>query len=335
MRSSRLTTFAVVATVLVVGCGSEGGGSPGGGGGFHVTYRLPAAADQSEVDVPSDGLEVLTDGGSKVWATAWNRGFPIGPAIVTTTAGSGTEEGLPRFVVHEGDGAFTAWCADAKALKGTELLGRQVRRYGCRDIGMGNAFEATELWLDAETGLVLRWSTDSETITALAVDVDARLPEGVFSAPPTPVPTDPTKHPAVPAFRLPQVGGGVVSSDGLLGKPLVIVTSDGSRARELLDRLMPMTRGGTAPRLLGLVPITGEPAGWATDVAGLSRRLAATVDVGTFPVSTAFDVNSEVVSKLHGRRDAVVLVGSDGRVARVVWREARDADLRRLVAALR
>jgi dipeptidyl aminopeptidase/acylaminoacyl peptidase len=228
LRRPTLVPIAVVAGVgalIVTGCGpstpdstaDNPAGGPAGSpaGGFRVTYKLTSTTGEQNFDK----LDVLTDGRAKVrttigiFGTKGEAGRVVSDgsrAVVLSPAdngryGAGSSYAdmkvseVQHYVLHDGDASLAAWCADAKPAGTAQVLGRSARHYTCKDPGIEQLERAKELWVDQQTGLILKWKVgsgghDFTTATAIGIDVHARLPADAFSLRPAPGAT-PEKSP--------------------------------------------------------------------------------------------------------------------------------------------
>jgi hypothetical protein len=214
-RLGRRPSLASIAVVVVVGalivasCGSSTTDSTADSpaGGFRVTYKLTSTAGEQNFDK----LDVLTDGRAKVRTTIGAFGTK-GDAARFISDGSHAVAFIPdeknggygagssysdekvsevqHYVLRESDGSLAAWCVDAKPAGTAPVLGRSARHYTCKDPGIELLERAKELWVDQQTGLILKWKlgsgSDSSTATAIQIDVHARLPADAFSLQPAP-----------------------------------------------------------------------------------------------------------------------------------------------------
>ena len=213
----KLAPTAVVAglgALVITSCGSTTTSSTGDdpAAGLHVTYELTSTGGG---ELNYDMWDVLTDGGAKVRETigdlstkeeagrrvsdgthavefgaADNGGFGAGSSYA-----DGKVSDVQHYVLRDGDASLAAWCADAKPAGTAQVLGRSARHYTCRDPGIQQPERAKELWLDQQTGLILKWEDGSETTaTAIVIDVHVKLPADAFSLQPAPGAT-PEKSP--------------------------------------------------------------------------------------------------------------------------------------------
>jgi hypothetical protein len=250
---------------------------------------------------------------------------------------------VPRFVVHEGDGTLAAWCADAKAAGSADVRTRATRHYSCRaPESEPMLLKGKELWVDQQTGLILKWIVSDLTATVSEIDLNATIPAESFALKP-PRGAQDQAHPAVPAFRLPRIGGGELTMDTYRGAPVVILLGDAEGIRSLVERVLPMTGGGKSPRVFGLLHSL-PPADWKgsllnrSDAAALAKVVSASV--GSFQVPVGIDFKGGVSVNMTNDLDpqnaetAVVLVGSDGNISRVAAPSTTDSVLRGWIAGL-
>jgi hypothetical protein len=345
-----ITIAAALGGALIAGCGvkSEDASAPQSIHGYRVSYQLQSAGAG---EVNFDKIEVLSDGDAKVRLTFGEGAeeFTVtdgARAVSVSGDGTSNEEvkvsDVPRFVVHEGDGTLAAWCVDAKVAGNAYVLLRATRHYSCRDPGSESLFKGKELWVDQQTGLILKWIASDLTVTASEIDVDASLPADSFSVQP-PQGANDRAHPPVAEFRIPRVGGGELTMDAYRGEPVVILLGDAAGIRALVERVLPMTGGGKSPPVFGLLHSV-PPADWtgsllnSSDVTALARAVSAST--GSFQVPVGIDFKGGVSVNMTDPLDpqnavtAVVLVRSDGTVSRVAAASTTDSELRDWIARL-
>ena len=219
-RRPTLVSTAVVAglgVLIVTSCGSTTTDSTADNpaGGFRVTYKLTSTAGEQNFDK----LDVMTDGRAKVRTTIGIFGTKAEVGRVVSDGsravrfspadngryGAGSSYAdmklseVHPYVLRDGDGSLAAWCADAKPAGTAQVLGRSARHYTCKDPGIEQLERAKELWVDQQTGLILKWKVgsgghDFTTATAIGIDAHARLPADAFSLQPAPGAT-PEKSP--------------------------------------------------------------------------------------------------------------------------------------------
>ena len=355
-----------LGAVYLSGCGSTSGTSAVGPRadpspsrgvvGFLVTYRLASTGGGEQ---NFDKLEVLTDGRAKVRETIGVFGAKAEVARLVTDGlravaftadgnggyGAGSKyqqlkvSEFPRFVLRDGGRALDAWCADAKVVGTAEVLGRSTQHYGCRDPGIEKLEQAKDLWVDQQTGLILKWTKGSGgnnvmSATATRVDLHANLPTDAFS----------TQRPAraqdaasvfPTGFRLARVGGGELNVDTT--RPVILVIGRPDDIRTLVARLLPLTGGGKSPMVVGLlVPaIPADRPGSLlnpSDSAALAKTVSASA--GTFQVPVGIDFKGNVSGQADGTRElgsqkaAVVLMNSHGKLSHVAPPSTSDSELR-------
>jgi hypothetical protein len=219
-RPTLVSTVVVgLAALIVASCGSTTSDSTADNpaGGFRVTYKLASSSGSGEVNF--DKLDVLTDGRVKVRETIGifgtkgevGRLVSDGSRAVAFTAadngrfGAGSSYAdikvseVQHYVLRDGDSSLAAWCAHAKPAGTAQVLGRSAHHYTCKDPGIELLERARELWVDQQTGLILKWKVgtggdDFTTATAIAIEAHARLPADAFSLQPAPGAT-PEKSP--------------------------------------------------------------------------------------------------------------------------------------------
>ena len=183
---------------------------PSGGASSSTPNWWKLTDSTGSEDLNFDKLDVLTDGRAKVRMTIGIFGGTKDEESLVVSDGSHAVLFLPadnggygagssymdskvsdvgHYVLREGDGFLAAWCADAKPAGTAQVLGRSARQYTCTDPGDEELEQAKELWVDQQTGLILKWNgggDDFTTGTAIGIDVHARLPADAFSLQPAP-----------------------------------------------------------------------------------------------------------------------------------------------------
>jgi hypothetical protein len=245
------------------------------------------------------------------------------------------------FVFEPGRSRFAQRCGDAKRLRTQTLIGTVAVRYACARTESGGqvSWEAHEMSLDQATGLLLRDSGDDFTMVVTEVSRNPNIDEDTFSTT-LPEGAEDTAHPKLDDFRLPRVGGGEVALADYPGRPLVIVAGDAEGIRRTVQRLLPLTGGGTKPQALGMLTAT-PPEEWKGSLLNLddAKSFAASVSktAGTFNVPVAHRPQggagyqiTEVAGIEAGqtRPTAVGFTRSDGTLAHVTTDTATDAELR-------
>jgi hypothetical protein len=349
-------TFAAVALLgaaLATACGSSKAhpGAVPGAQGYRVTYALQQTGGG---DQNFDKLQVITDGRAKVKMTDGNgeQGYTITDGTrafqVNRDAGDKYWEqtqvsAVPRFVVHDSDGTLAAWCANAQAAGTADVLKRTTRHYTCPEWNPNSdeTVQVQELWVDQQTGLILRWTDGDSQATASAIDLHAAIPpDTLVLEPPSGAPEQ--AHPGLPKFQVPRIGGGQLTAATYQGAPLVIVTGDAAGIRAFIDRLLPLTGGGKSPQVIALLKFD-DFGNWngsllnPADVAALAKSISASA--GTFKVPAGIDFKGALGSQLNGSNDATnhvtdaVLIDRGGTVVRVAVSTATDNELRGWIGA--
>jgi hypothetical protein len=352
---------ALALLAVVAGCGQEEQPPSSIGGAdlvrvqYTVTFSAEGEEQRQEMEVIADGdrrarltITASSDETAERTATVWD-----GTAVLTYDKNADPpynrienpkqeEFGeLPVFVFHPGSDRFAQACVGARRVGIHTLIGRAAVRYACApsEAGGEEPREAHELSLDQATGLLLKDTGDGATLLATKVDFkpviaadtfSTKLPEGVENA----------AQPKLDHFRLPRVGGGELALDTYLGRPLVIVAGDPEGIRQMVQRLLPLTVGGTKPQLLGML-IAIPPEDWKGSLLDPedAKSFADSVSksAGTFKVPVAIDPKGGAGYEITGpagveagqtRPTAVGFVRSDGTIAHVTTDKATDDELR-------
>lgn len=250
---------------------------------------------------------------------------------------------VPVFVYQLGSDRFAQACADARRVGTHTLIGRTAVRYDCApsEGGGEGPREAHVMSLDQATGLVLKDTGDDVSLVATKVDFNPAVAEDTFC---TKVPVEDATQPKLDHFRLPRVGGGELALETYLGQPLVIVAGGPEGIRQVVQRLLPLTAGGTKPQLLGLliaIPPSGDWKGSRLDPED-AKAFADSVSksAGTFKIPVAIDPKGAAGYQITSPAGieagqtsptAVGFVRSDGTIAHVTTDKAIDDELRNQV----
>jgi hypothetical protein len=258
----------------------------------------------------------------------------------------GEVETPPIFVYAERSQYLDSACPQARDLGTDTVLGRAAVRYACADsviLGIHDVPGGVhEMSLDQATGLLLKDSGSAHTVVATEIEMDPAVDAATFS---TERPAGPaaraedSAHQKIDDFRLPRVGGGEVALADF-PPPLIIVAGGAAGIRTMVARLLPLTRGGDRPRVIGL--LTAVPsADWTgsllnpSDAASFADR--ASQAAGRFPVPVAVDIKgaagyqiTQAAGVEAGQTSpiAVGFIASDGVLAHVVTDAATDEELR-------
>jgi hypothetical protein len=198
-----------------------------------------------------------------------------------------------------------------------------------------NLFLADEIWVDNESGLILQWWQDLLRFTATEIDLRATLPADAFAMPTAPASSGPKAQP-IPTFQIPLVGGGNLTDATYKGMAVVFVAGDAKSIRALVARLLPLTSGGKAPRVIGLwlyddfTGLNGSLLNPA-DVAAWAKQISA--KAGKFDVPVGIDFKGNVAGHMTGefypenRQAVAILTDTNGMRVKIVPATASDADL--------
>ena len=278
---------------------------------------------------------------------------------------------LPPMTVffRPGTEAFNEMCPNARPLSTRSLLGRTAVRYACdkapdADDVSADTLEPREIALDQQTGLVLANGPSVATEVTFGPPIDAEtfstaLPAGAESLEPPddegsqPPPDGPSsRNLPLDDFRLPAVGGsGYVDRASYRGKPFVVVTGSADGIRSALRRLLPMTRGGSKPAVIGFLfalPSSDWKGSLLNPADEKSFLDSVSKTAGRFPVPVGIDVKGgaglAITQEISGVQPwdpgfdkvvSIAMFASDGTLQRaVVADKATDADLRAWLARL-
>jgi len=192
-------------------------------------------------------------------------------------------------------------------------------------------------------------SGEGFTTAATELSPDPAIDENTFS---TQVPkgAKDAAHPRVDDFRLPRVGGGEVALADYRGQPLIIVAGPVAGVRQLVNRLLSMTGGGTKPQVVGVlvaVPPEDRKGSLLNPEDAKSFADSVSESAGTFEVPVGIDIKGAASYSFTGLvpeiqpgqpghlvRTAVALIRSDGTVDRVATDTATDVQLGSWIADL-
>jgi hypothetical protein len=264
----------------------------------------------------------------------------------------GDVEVPPIFVYLEGSQYLDSACPQARDLGTHSVLGRTAVRYACADsviLGMHDVPGGEhEMSLDQATGLLLKDTGSAHTVVATEVEMDPVVDADTFSTDQPAGQAARVDNPAdqkIDDFRLPRVGGGEVALADF-PPPLIIIAGDAAGIRTMATRLLPLTRGGHRPRVIGLLTAV-PPADWTGsllnpgDAASFADQ--ASQAAGRFPVPVAVDIKGAAgyqITQAAGVEagqtspDAVGFIASNGTLAHVVTEAATDQELRDRIDAL-
>ncbi|TDO46152.1 hypothetical protein EV643_1114 [Kribbella sp. VKM Ac-2527] len=351
--------LAVLALVAACGEGELPTSSIGGSDLIRVRYTVTFSADGEE---QRQEMEVIADRDQRARVTI--IASPDETAVGAVTIWDGTavltydknsdppynrienprqeEFGeVPVFVYQLESDRFAQACADARRVDTHTLIGRTAVRYACApsEAGGEGSREAHEMSLDQATGLVLKDTGDGVSLVATMVDFNAAIAADTFSTK-LPDGVENAAQPKLDHFRLPRVGGGELALDTYLGQPLVIVAGDPEGIRQTVQRLLPLSGGGTKPQLLGML-IAIPPEDWKGSLLDPEDAKAFADSVskaaGTFKIPVAIDPKGAAgyhITSLAGveagqtRPTAVGFVRSDGTIAHVTTDKTTDDELR-------
>jgi hypothetical protein len=287
---------------------------------------------------------VLTDGGAKVRITPSDAsGYYEVTDGVSAMIWRPTEvqavkvSDLGRFVLHDSDHTLSAWCANAKQSATANVLNRSAHHYTCTPVNLVSnpMYFADEIWLDKESGLILQWRQGDVRFTATQIDLHATLPGDAFAMPTAPASSTATE-PTTPTFQIPLVGGGNLTDTTYKGAPVVYLAGDANTIRALTARLLPLTSGGTAPRVIGLwlyddfTDLNGSLLNPA-DVAAWAKQISA--KAGKFDTPVGIDFKGQAAGQMTGdfdpanRQAVAILTDANGKPVKILPATASDADL--------
>jgi hypothetical protein len=252
----------------------------------------------------------------------------------------------PAFILPEGSDEFARMCPGGRPLGTHTVLGRTAVRYACAaSADEDTAPTPQEISLDQATRLLLRQSGAGVTVEATEFELHPAVDADTFSTD-RPAGVDDLAGPKIDDLRLPQIGGGQLALADY-PRPQVIVTGSAAGIRAVLNRLLPLTRGGVKPQVIGiLIAIPGPD--WKgslldpDDAASFATEAAKSA--GTFPVPVAIDIKGAATDQITqaagleaGQASPTVIgfITSDGTLAEATTDTATDEDLRGQIATLR
>jgi len=311
--------------------------------GYSVTYSVSDSSG-GDLGLSVPRIQVLTDGGAKVRITPSDAsGYYEVTDGVSAMIWRPTEvqavkvSDLGRFVLHDSDHTLSAWCANAKQSATANVLNRSAHHYTCTPVNLVSnpMYFADEIWLDKESGLILQWRQGDVRFTATQIDLHATLPGDAFAMPTAPASSTATE-PTTPTFQIPLVGGGNLTDTTYKGAPVVYLAGDANTIRALTARLLPLTSGGTAPRVIGLwlyddfTDLNGSLLNPA-DVAAWAKQISA--KAGKFDTPVGIDFKGQAAGQMTGdfdpanRQAVAILTDANGKPVKIVPATASDADL--------
>jgi hypothetical protein len=170
--------------------------------GIRVIYH----ATFTDSDPSVQTITLLSDGGRKFRVTFDPPGyqdFAVSDGVKEVDSIDGRLEYaptiIPAFRVSTED--LPKVCPEAQRIGRTTVLGRAADRYTCKP---ASPDEYSEITIDNDTGIALAAKSETSTIAATSIDVNATIPTGSFDLPKVPAPANPTqgmldsKSPGVP-----------------------------------------------------------------------------------------------------------------------------------------
>lgn len=317
---------------------------------FRQEYEVIADGDRrvriNYFGKPESDWEKRTDGSWIVWdGRVLLDHNPAGDPAYTRVEGKDIDGRPPVYVLGKGSPHFPRACPDARRLGTHIVLARTAVRYACvASTEDGGIPETHEMSLDQATGLILHDAAGTYTIVASEVEPNATVDKGTFSTD-MPAGAEDAAHPRIEDFRLPRVGGGELALADY-PPPLLIVTGDAAGIRTTVARLLPLTKDGVKPRVIGLL-IATPPRDWKgsllnpSDAASFAEE--ASKAAGRFPVPVAVDIKGAVgyqiaeragVEAGQTRPTTVGFVASNGTLAHTATQAATDDELRDRIKTL-
>ena len=269
-------------------------------GTTHQVWEVVARGAQVRLRFVSGQSDAVDPGYMVVWdgTTLLTHDPASQPVDVRVEHPDPATDPPPVYLYQAGSAAFASLCKDARETGRRTVAGRAGRSFHCA-VGKSTSGEAAEphdVVLDIATGLLLRDTSTHLTMTATAVTSPAQVDDATFSTHPAR-----TGRSALPPFALPRLDGGTLSSADYTGRPIIVVVATESGVRRTLDRLLPLTSGGTAPPVIVLLAAV-PPAGWTGTLLDPKDAnafvLSVAAKVGKLPVPTGIDVKSAVAARL-------------------------------------
>jgi len=195
---------------VVAACSSSQNGSleSGESTGVRVVYH----ATYTDADPSEQTITFLSDGGRRFRVTFDPPGyedFIVSDGVKTVESIEGTPEYISGdqtgigwqdfFRVRAGD--LQRVCPGAKLVGQTTVLGRAADRYTCDPADD----ESAEITIDSDSGILLDVKSDSLTIVATSIDMNAAIPAGSFDLPTVPTVTSDVTAPPTPDSKSPGV----------------------------------------------------------------------------------------------------------------------------------
>jgi len=240
-------------------------------------------------------------------------------------------------VAAPGSPLFARYCPKAERRGEQTVLGRDAVSYACTPTAAQKEGAAPDnLVVDSATGLLL----EAGPLVVTQLQFNPPTTAATFS---TEIPDDTGYAPL--HFAVSRLGGGYLSPEAYLGRPLLVITGGAAGIRSLAHRLAPLTKNGQSPRVIALLIATppvnsdGSPIDFddATLAASISRQ------VGDLGVPTGMDLQGAAGAPISGpagmrpgetRPAAVGFVRSDGILAAVLTERATTDQLAQEIAGL-
>jgi hypothetical protein len=318
---------AAVLALLVSGCGSGGarGGAADGArpGDVAIRVRYESVQEGGEAGGVPQSQEVITQGDrfrmsvadaatpdEAIQTLVWD-----GRDMLLLEGEDASREANPPadqrpapFVLRVGDATFERLCPGGKRGGSARVAGRAGTVYSCPAHGSGDgATPGSQITLDDQTGLLLRSVAGASHLEATEVEVGVDVDDSTFS---TQVPaalrgpedaTDGSGRPLplTATDSIPLAGGGELHLADVRHGPSLVVIGEHPGVTAVLAQVLPVTNGGTSPRvyvLLNPIPYdegssdSGTEFPLATEEG--TRKLIASVSaqVAKVPVPVGIDI---------------------------------------------
>jgi hypothetical protein len=213
----------------------------------------------------------------------------------------------PSYFMRVGDPTFDRLCHGGVRQGSAQVAGRSGTVYTCPAQGTGDtASEASQITLDDETGLLLRSASASSHTEAVEVELGVAVDETTFS---TEVPDamrgpeDETDDSGAPlpltgVDTVPKAGGGELHLADIRHGPSLVVIGELPGVTDMLTRVLPKTKQGSAPRvyvLLNPIPFTEEEPenpdlSLATEEGTMKLIAKVSSEVAGIPVPVGIDI---------------------------------------------
>jgi hypothetical protein len=199
--SSSQTSRSGPVTATRTGGPPSGSGGQGGLTGLRVIYH----ATFKNADPSAQTITFLSDGGKfrVTYDPPGYQDFAVSDGVKEVDSIQGELEYAPTIhpSFHVGTEGLPQVCAEPNRAGRVTVLGRTADRYTCKP---PSPDELSEVTIDSDSGTLLAAKSETSTIAATSIDVNATIPAGSFDLPRVTTPPAPTegllnsKSPGVP-----------------------------------------------------------------------------------------------------------------------------------------